>query len=325
VPTKKRSDDSMKTVILALAVNIAVGVIKAIAGVLAASAGLLAEAAHSVADCTTELFLVTALRRADKPADKRHPFGYGKERYFWSLLAAVTIFVVGAGFSAFQGVTTIINGESDTAAPYIGYIVLALSAVVEGISLRQAYARVRREAARTSQQLHSYVREPDDPTVKSVLLEDSAAIIGLVLAALGLLLRQITGNDLWDGIAALAIAALLIGVAFELARTNMGLLIGKQANPDLVAEIESVLSEQDDILAVVEVRTMLVGTSKVLVCARVDFSDSVSATEAEAATVRLHDVLSERFAEVEDVFIEPVPGGDAGVREDARQRSVTAD
>ena len=315
----------MKTVILALAVNLAVAVIKAIAGVLAASAGLLAEAAHSVADCTTELFLVTALRRADRPADRRHPFGYGKERYFWSLLAAVTIFVIGAGFSAFQGITTILNGESDSSPPTIGYIVLALSAVVEGVSLRQAFGRVRREARRTSQGFGDYVREPDDPTVKSVLLEDSAAIIGLLLATLGLVLRQVTGSEVWDGIAAVSIAVLLIAAAFELARTNMGLLIGKRANPALVSDIERTLAADDDIIAVVEVRTMMVGTSRVLVCARVDFGDELSATEAEAACVRLHDVLSERFADIDDVFIEPVPGGDAELRDAARQRSEAAD
>ena len=104
-------DDSMKTIVIALLVNLAVAAIKAVAGVLSASAGLLAEAAHSVGDCTTELFLVTALRRSDKPPDRRHPFGYGKERYFWSLLAALTIFTLGAGFSVYQGVSTIVGGE----------------------------------------------------------------------------------------------------------------------------------------------------------------------------------------------------------------------
>jgi cation diffusion facilitator family transporter len=315
---RRGGDDSLRTVLIALAVNLAIAVIKAVAGVLSASAALLAEAAHSVGDCTTELFLVTALRRSDRPADRSHPFGHGKERYFWSLLAALSIFALGAGFAAYQGISTILHGEADSSKPYIGYVVIALSALSEGASLRQAHQRVRREAQRTGVSAGEYVRQPDDPTVKSVLLEDSAALVGLALAAGGLLLRQLTGQDLWDGVAALAIAALLIVVAIELARTNVTLLIGRQANPHLVDQIEAALGEQPEVLSVVDVRTMMMGTGRVLVCARVDFTDDLSATAAEESCVRYHGVLTEQFPDVEDVYIEPVPREDAGVQAAAR-------
>jgi cation diffusion facilitator family transporter len=318
----ERRDDSLKTVVLALVVNLAVAAIKAVAGVLTASAALLAEAAHSVADCTTELFLVAAVRRADKPADREHPFGYGKERYFWSLLAAITIFIVGAGFSVYQGVSTILGGESDSSAPIVGYVVIGLSACVETVSLVQASGRVRREAARTDQSVPAYVRDPDDPTVKSVLLEDTAALIGLGLALAGLVLRQVTGSDFWDGLAALLIGVLLVAAAFELARTNVGLLIGKQAHPGLVDEIRNLLAAQPEVASVVEVRTMLIGTGKVLLCARLDYRDDLSATDAERVSVRLHGVLASRFEEIEDMFLEAVPGGDATLRSEARQRTA---
>jgi cation diffusion facilitator family transporter len=318
-------DDSMKTIIIALLVNLAVAVIKAIAGVLAASAGLLAEAAHSVGDCTTELFLVTALRRSDKPPDRRHPFGYGKERYFWSLLAALTIFTLGAGFSVYQGVSTIVGGEHGAESPIVGYVVLGLSAIVEATSLRQATGRLRRESRRTDVSVGRYVMEPDDPTVKSVVMEDSAALIGLVFAAAGLIGRQVTGNAAWDGIAALAIAVLLMVVAFELARTNVGLLIGKQANPKLVQAIRDCLEAPPEVLSVVDVLTMMIGTGKLLVCARVDFVDSLSATEAERACVRFHDVLAERFPEVETIFIEPVPRGDHELQRQIQARNEATD
>ena len=318
-------DDSMKTIIIALLVNLAVAVIKAVAGVLSASAGLLAEAAHSVADCTTELFLVTALRRSDKPPDRRHPFGYGKERYFWSLLAALTIFTLGAGFSVYQGISTIVEGEHGAESPIIGYVVLGLSAIVEAVSLRQATGRLRRESRRTDVSVGQYVLEPDDPTVKSVVMEDSAALIGLVFAAAGLVLRQVTGNSAWDGIAALAIAVLLMVVAFELARTNVGLLIGKQANPKLVQAISDCLEAQPEVLSVVDVLTMMIGTGRLLVCARVDFVDSLSATEAERACVRFHDVLAEHFPDVETVFIEPVPRGDHELQRQIRARNDATD
>ncbi|HEY1486120.1 MAG TPA: cation diffusion facilitator family transporter [Micromonosporaceae bacterium] len=312
----------MRTIVIALLVNLAVAVIKAIAGVLTASAGLLAEAAHSVGDCTTELFLMTAVRRSDKPADTRHPFGYGKERYFWSLLAALTIFTLGAGFSIYQGISTIVGGESDSSAPYIGYIVIALSAIVEGASLRQAVGRTKRESKRSGMSFRAYLRDPDDPTVKSVVLEDSAAMIGLAIAAAGLLLRQVTGNSGWDGVAALAIGVLLVVVAFELARTNVGLLIGKQANPHLVEDIRAALDERPEVIGVVDVLTMMMGTGKVLVCARLDYAETLSADEVEGASVRIHADLAGRFDDVQDIFIEAVPRDDQGVRGAAEARAT---
>jgi cation diffusion facilitator family transporter len=319
------ADDSLKTIIIALVVNLAVAAIKAVAGLLTASAGLLAEAAHSVGDSTTELFLVTALRRSGRPPDRRHPFGYGKERYFWSLLAALTIFALGAGFSAYQGISTIVGGEHDAQSPTVGYVVLALSAVVEATSLRQATSRLRRESRRTRMSVGEYVLEPDDPTVKSVVLEDSAALAGLAFAAIGLALRQLTGNAVWDGVAALAIGALLVVVALELARTNVGLLIGKQANPRLVEDIRRCLEEQAEVLSVVDVLTMVIGTQKLLVCARVDFADELSATEAEQSCVHFHDVLAARIPDVEAVFIEPVPRGDRELHRQIRARDAATE
>ena len=159
-----------------------------------------------------------------------------------------------------------------------------------------------------------------------MLLEDSAAIVGLLLATLGLVLRQVTGSDVWDGIAALSIAALLIVAAFELARTNMGLLIGKQANPALVADIEAARSPPSATFSRWSRSARCWSGRAGCWSARGwTFGDELSATEAEAACVRLHDVLAERFDDIDDVFIEPVPSGDAELRAEARQRSEAAD
>jgi cation diffusion facilitator family transporter len=305
-PSRDTSDE-LRTVVIALVVNLVVAAIKAIAGVLGSSAALLSESAHSVADSTTELFLIAAVRRSGRPPTDRHPFGYGKERYFWSLLAAVAIFGLGAGFSVYEGISTIAGGEGDAAAPVLGYVVIGLCAAAETVSLVQASRRVRRESERTDMKVTRYVRDPDDPTVKSVLLEDTAALIGLGFALAGLILRQITGEALWDGVAALAIGALLVVIAYELARTNVGLLIGKQANPQMVADIERCLLDQPEVGAVVDVITMMIGTGKVLVCARLDYRDTLSSDEAERATVRLHELLAERFPDIERMYLEPVP------------------
>jgi cation diffusion facilitator family transporter len=314
------SGESMRTIVIALLVNLAVAVIKAIAGVLTASAGLLAEAAHSVGDCTTELFLMTAVRRSKRTRSRRHPFGYGKERYFWSLLAALTIFLLGAGFSIYQGLKTIFEGESDAASPWVGYIVIVLSAIVEGASLLNASRSVRNQSRSSRMSIRAYVRDPDDPTVKSVFLEDSAALIGLSFAALGLLLRQLTGSSFWDGLAALAIGALLIVVAYELARTNVALLIGKQANPKLVADLRETLERHPDVLAVIDVVTMMMGTGQILVCARVDYDDALSSADAERVTLELHEQLIQRFPDIEDVFLEAAPHSDLALRAQAAQR-----
>lgn len=289
---------------------------------ITASAALLAESAHSVGDCTTELFLMTAVRRSKRNPSGRHPFGYGKERYFWSLLAALTIFLLGAGFSIYQGLSTILQGESDTASPLVGYVVIALSAIVEGVSLANASRSVRNQSRSSHMSVRAYVRDPDDPTVKSVLLEDSAAIIGLGFAALGLLLRQITGSALWDGLAALAIGLLLIAVAFELARTNVILLIGKQANPRMVADIRELLQEHPGVLTVIDVVTMMMGTGRVLICARLDYRDELGSADVERVSLDLHDRIEQRFGNVEDIFLEAAPHYDRELREQAAQRSV---
>ncbi|MBO0850037.1 MAG: cation diffusion facilitator family transporter, partial [Pseudonocardia sp.] len=191
--------ESLVTVLLALAVNVAIAVAKIVAGLLTGSAALLSEAAHSVADCGTEVFLLTAVRRSARPADRRHPFGYGKERYFWSLLAAISIFTAGALFSIYQGVHSLTGHPEEHRNVLVGYLVLAVSAVLESISLRQAIRQVRAERAKDRLALLPYLRGSDDPTVKTVLYEDSAALVGLLLAFAGLGLSQLTGSLVWDG------------------------------------------------------------------------------------------------------------------------------
>jgi cation diffusion facilitator family transporter len=307
--------ESTVTVLLALAANAGVGLLKLVAGLLTGSGALLSEAAHSAGDTSTELLLLTALRRSDRPADRVHPFGYGKERYFWSMLAAVTILVSGAAFSIFQGFHTILGGEEPSDKVWINYPVLAIAFVLEGISFRQALGQVRGAARRGRRSIKSYIRNPDDPTVKSVVLEDSAALVGLGLAGAGVGLHQLTGSAVWDGLASLAIGALLVGVAFALAQTCKGLLIGKQADIRLVRAIEAWLEDQPEILDLVDVLTMMTGVHRVLLCARVDFVAGSTADELEAACVRIDADLRAEFPSLDEVFLQPVPRSDARLRE----------
>jgi cation diffusion facilitator family transporter len=314
--TSSTSDgnESTGTVLLALAANLAVGILKLAAGLISGSGALLSEAVHSVGDASTELLLLTALRRSERPADRLHPFGYGKERYFWSLVAAVAIFVSGACYSVFEGIHTIVSQSEGTAWLWVNYPVLAVAAVIEGTSLRQALHQAAGAAQRGQRSTTSYVRDPEDPTVKSVVLEDSAALVGLALAGIGVGMHQLTGSAVWDGSASLAIGALLVVAAFLLARSCEQLLIGKQADLRLVKEITGVLESQPEIQDVVDVLTMMTGVDRILLCARVDVVDSYSAADIEQACVRIDAELQARYGSLDEIFIQPVPRSDAAAR-----------
>jgi cation diffusion facilitator family transporter len=321
------SSESTLTVLLALGANVGVGLLKLAAGLVTGSGALLSEAAHSAGDSSTELLLLTALRRSQRPADRVHPFGYGKERYFWSLLAAVTILVSGAAFSIFQGFSTILGGHSESDRIWINYPVLAIAAVLEGTSFRQALGQAKGAAKRGRRSVRSYIRDPDDPTVKSVVLEDSAALVGLLLAGLGVALHQLTGNAVYDGAASLAIGLLLIFAAFALAQSCKGLLIGKQADIRLVRKISERLEAQPEIVDVVDVLTMMTGVDRILLCVRADFVNSDSAADVENACIRIDDELRAEFPSLDEIFIQPVPRTDARLRHRvlARYGRVLAD
>jgi cation diffusion facilitator family transporter len=302
------------TVLVALAANLGVAVLKLIAGLLSGSGALLSEAAHSVGDTSTQVLLLTAVHRSERPADQRHPFGYGKERYFWSLLAAFGIFVSGAAFSVYQGVHTIVSAPEPSGYVWVNYVVLGIAFVFEGMSLLQATRQVRDEADEHRHSMPAQLREGDDPTPRAVFTEDLAAVIGILLAAMGVTLHQLTGSAVWDGAASIAIGVLLAVVAVLLGRTCKGLLIGRQADPRLVRAVWDCLERQPEIDDLVDVQTMLTGTDKVLLCARVDFVDTYSAGDLEQACVRIDDELRERFPDLDEVFIQPVPRSDPELR-----------
>jgi cation diffusion facilitator family transporter len=326
-PKKSKQGESGLTVLLALAANIGVGLLKLAAGLITGSAALLSEAAHSAGDSTTEVLLLVAQKRSKRPADRSHPFGYGKERYFWSLIAAMAIFVSGAAFSFYEGVTAIFGGGEASKDIWINYPVLALAAVLEGTSFRQAALQMHRETKQLRLTVAQYLARPRDPTVNSVLLEDSAALIGLAVAALGVGLHQITGSSVWDGTASMIIGTLLLGVSFTLGRACKNLLVGQQADPRLIRAIETWLEEQPEVDDVVDVLTMMTGTDSILLCARVDFVDTASASDLENACVRLDVQLREKWNMLDEIFIQPASRKDEGMRQrvEARYGKAMAD
>ena len=312
--------ESTTTVLVAMGANLLIAVAKAVAAVITGSSAMAAETAHSVADTVNEVLLLTALRRSDHPADREHPLGYGQVRYFWAFLAAVSIFVTGALFSAYQGVEALLGGPRELDSPVVSYVVLAISFVLEGTSLLRGLSQTRGEAREHDRGFGEFLATSDDPTATTVVFEDSAALIGLVLAGAGIALHQVTGSSLYDAIASLAIAVLLAGVAYRLGRTNMRLLTSSQADPRLARALVAALGDEAEVEAVVDLLTVQLGTDQVLLCARLDVQDSLSGAQVERAMVRIGASVRERFSDVAEVFLEPVPRDDAEVRARVSER-----
>jgi len=299
--------ESVLTVIIAFLANLAIAVAKFVAGFLTGSAAMLSEAAHSVADTTTEALLYTALRRGTKDPDDRHPFGYGKESYVWAFLAALFTFVAGAGFSIYHGIETILHGE-DIGDFLVAYIVLAVSAVLEGISFFRAARQVRGEATRWRTSPFKFLRATPDTTVKAVFLEDSAALIGLALAAAGLGLTEATGDPVWDGIASIGIGVLLLVVAFVLSLANISLLVGQSVPRRLHQRLRAELADVPTVDRVDQLLTMQLGPDDVLVAAKVDFDDTATGAEIEAAADAAERRLISVYPSVRYVFLDPTRG-----------------
>jgi len=304
------SGETRRTVIVAGAANVFVGVIKLAAGLLTGSSAMLAEAAHSAADTLNQAFLLTSVRRGQRPADPSHPFGYGQERYFWSLLAAFGIFVAGGGFSIFEGILAL--GHEGSGDLLIAYIALALAGAAEGTSLIRAYSQMRGEARSSHTELVEHVQRSPDTTVKAALFEDTAAVIGLVLAAAGLVLRQLTGSGVWDAAASMAIGALLIVVAVKLGMDSRDLLIGRAAGPGEQRVIREEIEKTPGVDALIELLTMHLGPDHLLIAARVDFSGGISGDEAEDLATNIDRQLADRLTVTPHVFIDPTssPGSD---------------
>ncbi|MGW7310144.1 cation diffusion facilitator family transporter [Streptomyces sp. NPDC054835] len=301
--------ESTLTVIVAAMANLGIAAAKAVAGVVSGSSAMLSEAAHSLADTVTEFMLLTALKRSEKPADEDHPLGYANERYVWAMLAAVATFVGGAVFSLYDGIHTLVAGE-ELGDPLISYIVLGVAFLLEGFSLRTAVRQVRSEADRTKTPFGRYLRLTPDTTVKAVVMEDSAALAGLMLAAGGLLGVQITGSSVWDGVASILIGLLLVYVAWVLGRSNAELLIGRPLPRTMRQEVREELLALDHVVGVLDLTTLIQGPDEVMIAAKVDFRDISTAAEVERACETAEARLRTRFPAVRRVYLDPTPGRD---------------
>ena len=262
--------ESNKTVAIAFGSNLVVAVAKTLAGALSGSASMAAEAAHSWADTGNQAFLMIANRRSSRVADRRHPLGYGREAYVWSLLAAVGLFVVGGTVSVWRGINELLDDRPADEHYLVAYVVLGIALVMEGISWAQAMRQLRAGARATDREVLEYAMQTSDPTVRAVFAEDSAALIGIVVAFAGIGLHELTGVAAWDAAGSIVVGLLLGVVAVLLIDRNRRFLTGEPGTPKLRDAVVAAIEALDEVASVRFVRLEFVGPRQLFVVASVD-------------------------------------------------------
>ena len=294
------------TVVIAFFANLAIAVSKTLVALATGSASMLAESAHSWADTGNQVLLFIADKRSRRMPDASHPFGYGREAYVWSMLAAVGLFVAGAVVSVWNGVTKLF--ESGHEASYTwAYVVLGLSFVFEGISFAQALRQTRREAHKYDRHTVEHALRTSDPTLRAVFAEDSAALIGLVLATLGVFLHQVTGDAFYDAIGSILVGLLLGAIAVVLINQNRRFLTGEQSDDRLRDAAIARLKEMDEVDRVTYLRLDFVGPRKVLLVASVDISGEEPETQVAYRLRELEERLEEDKTVVDAILSLSVP------------------
>jgi cation diffusion facilitator family transporter len=292
---------SKKVIYAALVGNSLIAVTKFAAATYTGSSAMLSEGIHSLVDTGNQGLLLYGLKRSKQPADKRHPFGYGAELYFWSFVVAILIFAVGSGVSIYEGIQKVLHPHP-VSNPYIAYIVLACAMVFEAVAWWIAYKEFNQVRGKKS--VFAAVRDSKDPTVFTVLFEDSAAMLGLVVAFLGLLGVQYLGLAWLDGAASILIGVILAGTAALLAYETKGLLIGEGASPEVLAKIESIIGATPAISNLNEIRTLHRGPQDILLALSVDFIDEITAGTVEETIYSLERTIKMEMPAVTRLFIE---------------------
>jgi len=295
------SSGSKKVIIAALLGNALISITKFTAAIFTGSSAMLSEGIHSLVDTGNQILLLYGMKQAEKPADEKFPFGYGKEIYFWSFIVAILIFALGGGASVYQGVQHVLH-PVEIVDPLINYIVLGFALLFEGAAWYFALREFKRSKGKWG--YIEGVKRAKDPSVFVVLFEDSAAMLGLMVAFLGIYLTQLTGILYLDGLASVIIGFILIGTAIWLAYETKGLLIGESANQPVVQGIKLILQTNINIEVVNEVLTMHMGPNFILANISVDFKDDLSAENLENCIANIDREIKLKYPLVQRVFIE---------------------
>jgi len=297
----------MLAVVGALLANALIAILKLVAALITGSSGMMAEALHSIADTTNQIFLLLGLKFYRRPATDKHPFGYGMERFFWSFIAAMFIFGVGATYAIYEGIEKLRHPHPPTNLIW-AYAVLGISFILEAGSISLAIYQELREAHHEGLGFRDYLSESKDPTAKTVLFEDSAALLGIIIAATGLVLTDFqVGGDVgayWDGLASIAIGIVLAIVAFALARTSRALLLGEAATPRTVAAIRQAIEGHPNVVRLAELLTMHLAPKQILVNAHVNLRDGLLTDEVEQTIEEIEERIKKAEPDAKMIFLE---------------------
>ncbi|MEH1781995.1 MAG: cation diffusion facilitator family transporter [Nostoc sp.] len=295
------SDSSNKTIYAAMGANLAIAITKFIAASITGSSAMISEGIHSVVDTGDQLLLLLGIRRSKKPADDSHPFGYGQELYFWTFIVAILIFAIGGGMSIYEGITHLIN-PSPLEDPMWNYIVLGMAILLEGFSWTVALKEFL--PTKGKQNLWQAIKSSKDPTVLTILFEDTAAILGLLVALIGIFLGHLFNNVYLDGIASIIIGIILAIVAVVLARESKGLLVGESADPQTIANIRSLSKIEPGVKEVIRVLTMQLAPKEVLLNLEIQFSHNLTGEEIALTVESLEASIRQNHPDIKQIFIE---------------------
>ncbi|MDQ3180084.1 MAG: cation diffusion facilitator family transporter [Acidobacteriota bacterium] len=297
----------MLAVLGALVANGIITILKFIAAVMTGSSGMMAEALHSLADTTNQVFLLLGLRFYKRPASEKHPFGYGKERFFWSFIAAIFIFGVGATFAVYEGFQKLTHPHPPENFNW-AYWVLGISLVLESGSIALALYQEIREAHHEGLTFWQYLKESKDPTAKTVLFEDSAALLGIIVAGIGIYLTEHQvppgAGAYWDGAASIVIGLILGVVAFVLARFSRGLLLGEAATAKDVEKICQAINAHPSVVEVVELLTMHLAPKQILVNAHINMKDDLTNEQIVKSIKEIEENIKKAEPKVDMIFLE---------------------
>ena len=301
----RSSDESLFSVLAALAANTAIATAKGIAAALTGSPALLAETFHTIADAGNEVLLFIAIRRSRHPPDATHPFGYGPERYYWALLAAIGMFLVGGAVSIWDGIRALVH-PPELEAFWVGVAVLVVAIVLDGLSRVVALRALRVQAARREVTVRELLRESPDPTVITVYLEDTIDVLGAVLALIALVLHRVTGSAVTDALASIVIGGLLCFIASRLTRRNRQLLTNQAVPERYVEQLRARLESEAGISAVTNLEAVYLGPGEVLVAADVAMADGLSGADIALALARTRAAIATELPVVARLYLTPV-------------------
>lgn len=299
---------STKAVYAALFANAGIAVAKFVGAFITGSSAMVAEGVHSIVDTSNQVLLLIGMKRAARPATSQHPFGYSREIYFWCFVVAVVLFTAGGTFAIYEGIQKL-SHPHPVENPLVNYGILGVAILLEAGSFAVALKEFRKVAA--GRHWWSAVTEAKDPVLFTVLFEDSAAMVGLVVALVGLIAAETLGIPELDGIASIVIGAVLIGASILLARETMSLIIGEAAAPEVLDDVERLICAEASVNGVRDITSVHLGPNDIFVTAAVDFNDDVPAGEVERVVARITEAVQAAQPDVKRLFLAPTSLPDA--------------